>query len=252
MKGIMIMKIVEKAYMTEIERECFRRFQKIVNEGKLKFGKNEEIKQCLSRNRDGLYYNPYWFVSSAGYVVSVARKNPKILKPAIKFGGKKSKCTDKITDYVRNYGQKIPDGQTPQYYFYKNTYGRGKAQNVPMHHLIVEYFVPGLFGDNVEVWEGHHKVAMDWNKPPQENNNADNLQRLSEELHMEVTKASMLTEEKMQRKIRAVSEKPHQKMVVSEDFLTWLIKSQPSGTPYAICFCDDEGNIVKSEMKVME
>lgn len=213
---------------------------------------NEEIVQCLSEEEDGRYYNPKWFVSSEGYLMSVASSTLKILKPSIKFGGKKSGCESKITDYVKNYGQKISAGQTPQYYFYVNTYG-GKRKEVRMHRLIAHYFAEDFRDNKTEVWEAHHIKAMDWNKSPQENNCAKNLQAVKPKQHKGVTRASMITEEKLSQRIEEAETGFYKKQTITaqavENNFSILFSMQEPGTEYYIVFCDDEKQVVETKVQ---
>lgn len=216
---------------------------------------NEKIVQCLSTENDGLYYNPAWFVSNEGYVLSVARKEPKILKPSIKFGGKKSNCENKITEFVKGYGQRIPVGMTPQYYFYKNSYGKKPSKVVPMHKLIAHYFADDFREENEAYGDVHHKQAMDWNKTPQENNKAENLQVVPPILHHEVTGCSKLSDEMLEKQIGEVRALKHKEVIVTKEememFLEQIFNMQVLGTRFLVAYCDDEGQVFKTEVHKM-
>lgn len=114
-------------------------------------------------------YNPYYFVSNYGNIISVAEKEIKMLKPYLKTGPKGSKT--RWTDYIKeNYNWQVDfdKGYVPQYYYTFNYYAKkhfGKNYKIPLHRLVAVYFLhngnDALISDN----HVHHIIPFDWNKP---------------------------------------------------------------------------------------
>lgn len=150
----------------------------------------ERFAQCLETSEGCKYYNPEWFVSNYGYIISVARKGI-ILKQTLKTGGLRGTSEDdRWTDYVKSicatWEKDKAKGYRPQFYFYVNWYpkyhGLADTEKLVISHKVVAlYHCPNghLVLDNR--YDVHHKIPFNWDKAPQYSNRADNLQCLLED-----------------------------------------------------------------------
>ena len=186
--------------MTKYEKEVYYcwKFEMLSQNWNYIMQPREEITQCLSEAENGRYYEPAWFVSNYGYLFSVHGKSIRVVKPNVKFGGKKGYCLDRVTEYIKAYCNKIPDGRAPQYYFYRNSLN---GKDVMMHRLINHYFPDPFAMDGTGPYDVHHKDSMNWKLPPQRNNYAKNLQRVPKKLHVEMTNLSMMSPEQFDKKM---------------------------------------------------
>ena len=151
---------------------------------------NEVFCQMLSPVADFKAYNPRFFVSNYGTVLSTAREKIRQLKPSLNSGGKKVNNWDRLerewTPYLREtypqFKREMKKGHTPQCVFITNHFPKdqelGTGGKLPIHQLVALYFCKNgeqafMRGNDV-----HHKHPYDWSKPQQASNYADNLQVL--------------------------------------------------------------------------
>ena len=117
------------AYLINVDRELAEeemmyreRFEELLSRQILPLQENEVFAQCIDTGGDYLYYNPKWFVSNYGYIISVAKGVFYRLKPSLKTGGWERHGETRWTNYIkRTYPKWEEDqdkGYEPQYYFY--------------------------------------------------------------------------------------------------------------------------------------
>lgn len=178
--------------LNDDEKKYRERFIKLLTEMTLPLQAGEIFCQCLDTAGDYLYYNPMWFVSNYGYVISVARNTFYELKPSLKTGGWERHGETRWTEYIQmTYPQWRRDqerGWEPQYYFYGNSYPNKRGLNNSSLHpiaqkLVALYFLPEDERMKVlnPLYIVHHIQSFDWNRSSKYNNRANNLQVLLEQ-----------------------------------------------------------------------
>lgn len=178
-------------------------------------GVTEELIQCQSPDPD------YWFVSSFGYVLSVAGKHVKKIKQNWRPAGKRSK-----------------DGSYPSqnwYYVYRDESGEWHK---PMTHVFhAKYFKKCEFDlEDDEKVDVHHIKARSEFTPEQgeECNRPDNLQVLPKErIHQQLGKYTSPHYEKNSEKetIKAL-EKGTAQMTITDQLTPEFVKALLQGTTW--------------------
>lgn len=128
----------------------------------------EEIVQCKDP------YPPYWFVSNKGYVLSVYGHGIKYIAPSIRRTGRKNK-----------------DGERPGRDWNYTYSTNGKWIKISVHKVIADHFCLNEFtgdcsGDTHHIIKKNSFADNQW----KECNEADNLQKLPQEIHQELTQYS--------------------------------------------------------------
>ena len=178
--------------LEENEMELRNRFLQQFPDYEYVLQNGEVFAQCIDHRWNDKFYNPNWFISNKGYLVSAARRELHLNKPSLKTGGLREGNTTRWTEYIQrtypNWERDRKKGYYPLYYFYKNTYPKthglsDKVFSITMAHLVAIYFLPEADKAKVvdPLWELHHIMPFDWNRAPQFSNWAGNFQMLREE-----------------------------------------------------------------------
>ena len=184
--------------LTDEEQKYRDIFLDCINDGDIVPFPSERFIQCIDERSDKRYYQPYWFLSSGGYLFSVHSGHIHIIKPNLSVGGKKRKngtedntrWTEITKQYYPTWRECIERGYIPQTYFYRKTKNSPK---IPMQRIVLFYF--GTEEDRQMIIEDdplikkchliHHMYTMDWNESPYYNNNINSIQILRQGLERE-------------------------------------------------------------------
>lgn len=159
--------------------DYFSRFEEYIRSNSANIPDDEIFLQCRSTYHDLKYFNPSWFVSNYGYVLSFARKEPKILKPIIK--------PDKL-----------------KYRFLRNTYSNKWVQ---LHKLVALYHNYSPKGQyNYDELEVHHVYKDSETMDVSEFNSSKSLQLLTRSQHSELTNVEIKGEKVFDKKFQAGKE----------------------------------------------
>ena len=245
--------------LTEIEKKFRDKFLHLLGSGGYIPQEGEKIAQCLCHEGDEAFYNPYWFVSSKGYLMSAWCSKMKVLKPSLKTGGAKKKNPSMFrwTDYTKSCCKKweevIEKGYSPQYYFYSNSYPKSvglveSRKRVPMAELIAFYHLPESERSKVfdQHYMLHHLRPFDWSRNPQYSNQADNFQMLLEkknankkrhpELRQHMAVHTWASDTKPEKIVRMVEQMSLAPQIVTTDLERWFL----AGIAYTLA---NQGNV---------
>ena len=179
------------------------RFREFLREAeKYNISDDEIFLPCISLEEEGKYFNPTWYVSNKGRIISFAYKKPRILKPILK-------------EFSNN-----------KYYYISNSFS---GKNVKIHRLVALYFLydKNRDGEFSEL-ECHHKNSNFESLGVFGINAADNLQLVTKKQHVQLNKIERGGIEAIEAKFKAARELniPTYEVEDLTEFCHQLIKEQ--------------------------
>ena len=196
--------------ITERTREEYR--NRFKNEFIWVRKEGEEIVQCNA------HYPAYYFISNKAYLISLAGRVPKIIKP------------------------RLESGKHEQKYWIKKD---GVYKNVKLHQLVAEHFCNKEFplsdGDSYDVHHIRGKANFTEDQP-QECNQASNLQWLPQTIHKRATEYSKKTDsQRMAELEKKIQESGAPEFQVNQKLFFELLKAGIR-TGRAISYSPDSSN----------
>lgn len=138
----------------------------------------EHLAQCLDSSLGTRYYNPYWCISDRGNVYKITRRGFRKLKPY--YSG--DKCRERQIHNSYSAKRVVLVRLVAVYHCDKTLFTKVS----PEFHIL-KTMSQEERTERFKKWHVHHIRKFDKDKPTEENDNANNLQLLPQNIHQVLT-----------------------------------------------------------------
>lgn len=171
-------------------------FDKLMESSPIMLREGEAYVQMIDDRGDYRYYNPGFFISNYGYIISVWSGEIRFIKPTLRPGGRKINNRERLEKlwpaylrYVyRCWETQISKGVSPQHWYTNMDFAKRYGMNNKGHKMVWQravylYFAEDGYKALDSHYEIHHRSYMDWSQPCQYSNHIGNLQAVLKKEH---------------------------------------------------------------------